>query len=347
MRAELAESIVEAAIFKAVGEPLAIETIPDPVPGEGEVVIRVERCGVCGTDLHSTSGHGFTLEAGSQLGHEYAGEVVALGKGVERLKLGDRIAALPVVGCGHCEYCRTGIDLLCQNWRDYGGGLAQFARVSERGATKLPSTVSLADGALVEPMAVGCRAVRLADPAPETRALIVGPGPIGLSVLFWLRRRGVRNIAVLASSDRRRGLAEQFGAEHFIVESDNAPQEVTAALGGPPDLVVEAAGVPGVIARSIELVRPQGSIIALGFCMVPDTLVPGVALLKDVNIRFSTIYTREDFAACVDALDEDAERARAMVTDTASLHEAPAAFEAFRAGAGAGKLLIDPWGSPP
>src|SRR3546814_10361021 len=124
------EREMKAALFKAVGEPLAIEDVPDPEPGEGEAVIRVARCGVCGTDLHSTSGHGYTLPAGAQLGHEYAGEVVAVGRGVRRLKVGDRVAALPVVGCGECEACRTGIDVLCSRWRGYGGGLADYARIT-------------------------------------------------------------------------------------------------------------------------------------------------------------------------------------------------------------------------
>src|SRR3546814_10509122 len=163
---------MKASLFKAGGEPLAIEDVPAPEPGEGEAVIRVARCGVCGTDLHSTSGHGYTLPAGAQLGHEYAGEVVAVGRGVRRLKVGDRVAALPVVGCGECEACRTGIDVLCSRWRGYGGGLADYARISERGATLLPQTRSLADGALVEPPAVGRRGVRPADPA-------IGRGPGG------------------------------------------------------------------------------------------------------------------------------------------------------------------------
>lgn len=335
---------MKAALFKAVGEPLAIEDLPDPEPGEGEAVIRVARCGVCGTDLHSTSGHGYTLPAGAQLGHEYAGEVVAVGRGVERLKVGDRVAALPVVGCGACDACRTGIDVLCSRWTGFGGGLADYARISERGATILPTTMSLADGALVEPFAVGRRAVRLADPKADDRVLIIGPGPIGLAVLFWLHRAGVRSVVLLASSDRRRALAEAMGAEQFILEGDTAPQDIAAALGGKPDIVFECAGVPGMIARAIALVRPQGRIVSLGFCMVPDQFVPGMALMKDVNLRFSLIYTRDDYAECAAALDADGDRARAMVTETVALADAPAAFERLRAGTGGGgKLLIDPW----
>ena len=152
---------MKAAILEAVEQPLAVVDLPMPEPGEGEVIIKVGRCGVCGTDLHATSGHGYTPEPRSQLGHEYAGEVVEVGRGVVRLKVGDRIAGLPVVGCGNCRNCKTGIDFFCKSWKGYGSALAEYATVSAQGALKLPGTVSLADGALIEPLAVGCRAVRL------------------------------------------------------------------------------------------------------------------------------------------------------------------------------------------
>ena len=182
---------MKAAIFDRPGALLAISEIPEPVPGEGEVIVKVSRCGVCGTDLHGTSGHGYTYPSGTIMGQEFAGEVVGLGAGVETLKVGDHVAALPVVGCGQCEACKTGVDVLCANYRAYAEGMAQYARVSARGATILPQTVSLADGALVEPLAVGLRGVRLAAPKPETRVLVIGPGPIGLACSFWLRRAGV------------------------------------------------------------------------------------------------------------------------------------------------------------
>jgi len=335
---------MRALLFKAVGQPLALETVPDPEPAEGEVVVRVSRCGVCGTDLHSTSGHGMMLPPDSQLGHEYGGEVVAVGKSVERFKLGDHLSALPVVGCGHCDACKTGIDVLCSNWKGYGAGLAEYARVSERGAVKLPRTVSLEDSALVEPLAVGCRGVRLANPAKDAKVVIIGPGPIGLSVLFWLRQRGVENIVLLASSGRRKELAGKMGGDRFVIEGDGVADEIRSILGGPADIVFEAAGVPGVFSRAVELVRPQGTIIGLGFCMQPDPIVPAMALMKDLTIRWSIIYTREDYADCAAALERDADLARAMVTDTVGFAEAPTAFETFREGkGGGGKLLIDPW----
>lgn len=336
---------MRALLYKAAGEPLALETIPDPEPGEGEVVIKVARCGVCGTDVHATSGHGFPMAPDSQLGHEYGGEVVAVGKGVDRFVVGDRLAAMTVIGCGQCEGCKSGIDLLCTNqFVGYDHGLAEYARVNARGATKLPSTMSIEDSALVEPMAVGARAVRLANPDKDSKIVIIGPGPIGLSVLFWLRQRGIENVVMLASSGRRKALSVRMGGDRFVIEGDAAKDEVYAYLGGAPDIVFEAAGVPGVMARAIDLVRGQGLIIGLGFCLEPDQIVPGMAMIKDVTIRWSTTFTREDFAGSAAGIDRDPELARALITDRVGLDGASAAFEDFRKGKGSsGKLVIDPW----
>ena len=333
---------MRAAVFQGVGRPLAIEMLPDPAPGAGELVIRVRRCGVCGSDLHATAGHGYALPVGAQLGHEYAGEVVAVGAGVEGYAVGDRITALPVVGCGRCETCRGGLEHVCAERRLYTQGLAEYARVGARGAVRLPEAIDIADAALVEPLACGRRAVRLAAPAPDAPVLVMGLGPIGLSVLYWLRRAGVRRIAALATSRRRAALAETFAGPHFVQEGEHAAAEIADRLGGPPALVFECAGAPGVLARAIALVRTQGSIVALGFGMAHDPIVPGKALSKDLSLRFCIAYSRADFLDCAEALATDGGRLRAMVTRTASLDAAPEAFEAFRAGEGC-KLLIDPW----
>jgi (R,R)-butanediol dehydrogenase/meso-butanediol dehydrogenase/diacetyl reductase len=335
---------MKAAIFDTPGTPVRIDDVSDPEPGEGEVVIKVSRCGVCGTDLEMTGGHGQTLPPGSTLGHEYGGEVVAVGSGVDTLKCGDNIGAFPIVGCGSCDGCATGLDVFCPHMKTYAAGMAQYARVSAWGATKLPSTVGAPDSALIEPLAVARRAARLIDAPQGSKALILGPGPIGLAVAFWLQRSGVRDIAVVASSRRRHKLAELMGVEHFIVDGDDAPAAIHDALGGLPDVVFDAAGKPGVLGRAIELVRPQGHILSLSYCMQPDPIVPGLAMFKDVTIRFSVVYTRDDYKACADALSDDADRVRPMVTDTVTLDGFPQAFEELRDPASeVGKLLVDPW----
>lgn len=330
-------------VFKGVGSPLAIEDVADPSPAEGEAVIRVARCGVCGTDLHSTAGHGYPIPVGGGLGHEYAGEVVAVGKGVEGLRLGDHVAAMPFSGCGECATCRTGFFFFCEKRQSYAQGLAQFAVVGARACVPLPSTVSLADGALVEPLAVSRRAVRVAGVAAGQRVLVYGLGPIGLAVLFWARLAGVRNILMVGRSLRRESMARAMGAEHVMRDEEATPDVVQAVLGGAPDVVFECVGMPDILQKCVEQVRRQGLVVALGFCTTPDAIVPARAMLKDITLRFSVTYDLDDFRASADALDADGDRARAMVTQTASLAEFPAVFESLREGGNQCKVLLDPW----
>ena len=111
---------MRAAVFKGIGQPMVVESRPDPKPGPGEVVLRVGRCGICSSDLHMTSGHGYTYPAETILGHEYAGEVVDVGSGVGSLKVGDRITAMPMAGCGTCLECLRGFPLGCAAMRPPG-----------------------------------------------------------------------------------------------------------------------------------------------------------------------------------------------------------------------------------
>ncbi|HLY56994.1 MAG TPA: alcohol dehydrogenase catalytic domain-containing protein, partial [Stellaceae bacterium] len=197
---------MRAAVFKAAGEPLAIEERPDPAPAPDEVVIRIGRCGICGSDLGMTERHARTVPRGSVLGHEYAGEVVALGKEATRLKLGDRVTALPVRSCGRCAACLAGLPLHCAGGHFAFGGFAELIAASEANCIALPADLSLADGALVEPLAVGLHGVDLARPPIGARILILGAGPIGLTVAFWLHRFGHRRVAICASSTRNEAL---------------------------------------------------------------------------------------------------------------------------------------------
>ena len=336
---------MKAAIFKAPGQPLAIESVPDPVPGPGEMVIKVGRCGVCGTDLHRTEAHeGFTLPTGSMLGHEFAGEVVALGSGVEGFRTGDRITAMPFAGCGQCESCRNGLPLFCRSdFRPMIGGFAEYARVGFRESVKLPDALSLADGALVEPLAVGLRAVRLAGIGPGARVLVIGAGPIGLATIYWAAQAGAAWVIVQAASTRRRQLVEALGGTELVAAGETTREELLQRLGGEADVVFEAAGMPGLIEKAVDFVRPCGKVVVMGLCMSADTFMPAVALRKGLQMIFSTAYDIAAFRGVVDALDAGQVEARAMVTDTVSMADFPQAFEALRRPAGQVKLMLDPW----
>jgi (R,R)-butanediol dehydrogenase/meso-butanediol dehydrogenase/diacetyl reductase len=334
---------MRAALFKGAGQPLSVEDLPEPEPGTGEAVIKVGRCGICGSDIHMTSGHGADYPAGTVLGHEFAGEVVAIGKNVSRVKMGDRITAMPAAGCGQCGPCLAGYPLGCANMTGMIGGFGEYMRVSEAGALKLPDTLTLADGALVEPLAVGLGGVRLAAMQPGARVLVLGAGSVGLAAIYWARHLGAGRVVAASPSDRRAGLAIQMGADGFEALGEGEGERVNAALGGMPDIVLECAGAVGVLQKSIELVRSGGTIVSLGFCTQPDAILPSFATWKQVTIKFSFAYAMRDFVHCLDLLNRGHVEPRLMVSQTIGLDALPGMFEAIRGGAAQTKVHVDPW----
>lgn len=184
---------MRAAVFRGAGQPLSIEELPQPTPHEGEVILKVGACGICGTDIHMTSGHGaIQVQPGHILGHEFAGEVVALGPGCRSLKVGDRVTSMPTVGCGRCAACLNGEPKWCAQRRSMQGGYAQYLATGEASCTKLPIGLSMEDGALVEPLAVGIHGVDAAHLSVGARVLVIGAGPVGLATVFWARAHGGR-----------------------------------------------------------------------------------------------------------------------------------------------------------
>lgn len=337
---------MRAAVFKAVGQPLAIEQRPDPTPSTGEVIIKVCRCGICGTDLAMSDGSGQTFEAESIIGHEYAGEVVAVGPGVDKLKVGDPVAAMPFTGCGHCVTCLAGRPNFCAQFRGMPGAFAEYTTTAERVAIKLPKTLSLADGALVEPLAVSLHGVALAGMKPGDKVLVIGAGPIGLGAVFWARQLGAGAVAVTAASRQRESLAMQMGASAFVLPErpEELPQAAMAALGGMPDVVIEAVGKPDMIARAVNCVRPAGTVMVLGFCARPDSFIPAIAVWKEVRLLFGMTYSLDEFEHVARVLDRGVVEPRQMVTDTITLGALPETLESMRQRTHQCKVLVDPWG---
>lgn len=237
---------MKAAVFHGVKKPLTVEDIPEPEPaGPHDVVVRVARCGICGSDLHISEDPIFGVPAGVVLGHEYSGEVVATGPEVKAVKTGDLVSVNPLSSCGECAACLAGDFALCGSMIVGGGGYGQYSLVREHQCVRLPERVSVEDGALVEPMAVGLRAVNLARMHSGARVMILGAGPIGLAVIFWAHRMGAGKIAVTASSSRREGLAMEMGASTFVTPGENPVEDVNKVLGGPPEIVFECVGKVG------------------------------------------------------------------------------------------------------
>jgi threonine dehydrogenase-like Zn-dependent dehydrogenase len=332
---------MKAAVFKGMGQPLSIETVPDPNPGPTEMVIKVARCGVCGTDISMSAGHG-DVQPGQILGHEIAGEVVAIGSRVENFKVGDLVAPMSFVPCGACPDCLKGEPMWCVGWLGGGGGFAQYGKGGHLASVKLPENLAVKHGALIEPVAVGLHAVRMAAMKPNARILVIGAGPIALATIFWARRLGAGPIAVTAASNRRASLAMKMGASTFLNPGGSMATDAADALGGPPELVFEAVGKEGILGQALNCVAQRGSVVALGFCMVPDTgMVPAVGLFKEVRIQFSMVYDMRDYGLTAEVLAESP--LTAMVTDTVGFDQFPTTFESLRGPTTQAKVMLDPW----
>jgi threonine dehydrogenase-like Zn-dependent dehydrogenase len=338
---------MRAAVVAPPGQPFAIEERPDPTPGDDEVVVKVGRCGICGTDLHWTSGHsgnGLLNPPGSIIGHEWAGEVVARGRNVTRTKVGDIIAGMCGVGCGKCSYCLSGEPFMCDGLQLYVGGFGQYMLSHNQAAVVLPRTLSLADGAMVEPLAVGLHGFNMSGMKTGDRVLVLGGGAVALCSIYWARRFGAGRIVAASRSPRRAELAMAMGADEYVVTGEDDVARVNAALGSPPDVIFEGVGVKGMLAKSIAHIRRKGTVVSLGFCTVDDPIVPGLAAIKQVNLRFPVAYTLAEFEQAARVLDKDAvPYPTEMVTETVGLDAFPAKIEELRGANNQTKVHLDPW----
>ncbi|MEP6867727.1 MAG: alcohol dehydrogenase catalytic domain-containing protein [Novosphingobium sp.] len=334
---------MKAARFIGLHRPLVVEALPDPEPGAGEIVVQVGRCGICGSDLHMSEEAAFGATPGDVFGHEFAGEVVALGRGTAGVALGDLVAVSPLKSCGQCEACRKGEVQWCAGFGLQGGGYAEFALTRPNQCIRLPAGTGLNDGALVEPLAVALHGVKLSAMRRGDKVLVIGAGPIGLSVAFWAKRFGAAHVTVQALAEWQRGLALAMGADAFVAEAADPVGAAALAMGGVmPDVVFECAGVPGLIEQAVKQVRNRGTILLLGLCTQPDSINTFAMLSKEVRLVTSAFFTRQDFEASVDVLESGVVEPRLMITGTVSLGELPDMFEALKARTHQCKVLVAP-----
>jgi (R,R)-butanediol dehydrogenase/meso-butanediol dehydrogenase/diacetyl reductase len=333
---------MKAAVFHGIGHKLCIETLPDPEPGPGEVVVKVGRCGICGSDLHMTEDPMFGVPSGAVLGHEFAGEVAAVGKGVSGLKIGDRVSVPPVKGCGHCASCLAGEPAWCLEMALIGGGYGQYALALERQIVRLPSSASIADGALVEPLAVALHGVMKSGIAPGDKVVILGAGPIGLATAFWVRRMGAGQVVITDLERFQEERAMTMGATAFVSGPEDHVAQADRILGSKADIVFECVGVPGMIAQAVEHVRVHGTILVQGLCTRPDSFIPFKALSKETRIQFAAFFKTQEYEASLDALSAGAVEPRALITDTITLDQLPDTFEALRKRTHQCKVLVAP-----
>ena len=321
---------MKAAIYPGHGKPITIQTLADPEPGPGDIVLRVHRCGICGTDLSMTKGEMFDFGPG-QFGHEYAGEIVAIGKGVEHFAVSEKICVIPSLACGACSACDHGNNVLCKNVEGRASvGFSEYARIPESVAVKLPNTLSFADGALIEPLAVSLYGVRQSTLKPGDDVLVLGGGTVALFAIYWARRMGARRIVALSRDKRRAEFAKMMGADAFIESSDDDARAVSEALGRAPDMIYECVGAPGMLAKAVAHCGPFGKIMSLGFCTAPDPILPALCAMKCITLQFAVGYGMNEFLYIADQMDKGHVDPKTIVTNQISLEAMPAMFDRLR-----------------
>lgn len=332
---------MKAAIFHAPGL-ISIDEVAMPRPGPDHVVVKVCRCGICGSDVSMTGDVPVGFAPGP-IGHEYAGEVVELGSNVTHLRVGQRVACQPAAGCGACVGCRSGNPFFCVTpLYATSGGFGEYAAVPAKGAIVLPDALSFADGAMVEPMACGLHGVRMAGLEKGASLLVLGAGSMALAVVYWARKMGAGRITVAARSTRNADKAGAMGADVFHSFSDDDPAALDAFIGRGADVVAECAGASGMIDRALGYVRPQGTIVSLGMCQRAEAILPVNAAFKEARLLFPMAYSYNEFVETVRAFDADPTAPTAMVSDVIPLDDLPATIENLRAGTRKGlKVQVD------
>lgn len=329
---------MKAAVYRGPGA-FAVEEIETPEPGPGELLARVDACGVCGTDVKKIEKG--LLPGPRVFGHEIAATVVRLGAGTTRFREGDRVVLHHHIPCGACFYCAQRIYAQCETYKrngttagfePAGGGMAEYVKaldwIVERGAIPIPDGVKPEEAAFVEPVNTCLKAVRAAGVAPGQTVLVVGQGPIGLILMQLARCAGAEVIATDAMLDRLQ-LSRQLGADHaFDVREHDVVREVRALTSGRgADRVLVAAMGQAPITQAIEAARPGGQVMVFAATSPGEIAEVDFGRLAAAEKQLLTSYS-----ASVDVQDEAARlvfsrevRVAELVSHVLPLEEAPRA----------------------
>ncbi len=322
---------------------MVLDDVPKPVPGEGEVLLKVDSCGICGTDVEFY--HAGAYNPRTILGHECAAVIEEVGPDVEGWAVGERVTVNDLFSCGECEFCDRGLETLCVNAANLGihwqGAFAEYTKVPARSLFKLPKNVSMKEGALIPTLAVGYHASERADIIPETRALIIGAGPVGLSVLVALKIAGVGEVVVSETNPVSKKAADVLGATAIIdPRTEDFSSRLEALFSGPPELVFECVGKSETILQSLETVDRGGTVVVVGNCFEEMTVNPIMWIVKEINIHASMGTTSEDFETTVQWVAERKFNPSVFLTRTITLDNLPKTMEGLTQNKGDIKIVV-------
>ena len=314
-----------------------IEEREKPVPKEGEVLVKVEYVGICGSDLHYyESGRigNFIVEPPFVLGHEPGGTVVEVGRNVKHLKAGDRVALEPGKTCGHCEFCKTGRYNLCPDVVFFAtppvdGVFQEYVAHEADLCFKLPDNVSTMEGALIEPLAVGFHAAMQGGARAGQTAVVMGAGCIGLVTMMALKAMGVTKVYTVDIMEKRLQKALELGADGVINAGQaDAVEEVRKLTDGKGcDLVIETAGTQATTVQAIRMTKKGAAIVLVGYSKSGEMTLP-MSLALDKELTFKTVFRyRHIYPMAIDAVAAGKVNLKGIVTDIFTLDEIQKAMD--------------------
>ena len=326
-----------------------ITDIEKPTSDGNKVIIDIIKTGICGSDIHNwDSGE----PKGLIMGHEFTGKVVNPGSRTD-LKINDRVTALPISPCGHCEACETGNPQYCaETWThaiglslDNPGGLTSTIAVRPDMVIKLPNNVTDEEGAMIEPTAVGLHAIHLADIKVGDKVLVVGGGIIGLVSAMFAKLEGAEFVAISETNQARgkKSVKLNVADEFFDAKDSNFLQNVFTKVPNGFDIVIDCSGNTKAVESELMTVKAGGTIVLVGVSQKPIEFASVIAVMKELTIKGSIAYTKEEFKNCISLIANKKIDVMKFVDDIMPLTETQKAYERLTNGTDeAVKILIDP-----
>ena len=336
---------------------IRVETIDEPVIKDGKVKIKVEWCGICGSDLHEYAAGPIFVPVGTPhpvshdeapivMGHEFSGTVTEVGEGVTKVQVGDPVVVEPILSCGECKACKQGKYNLCTSLGFHGlsgggGGFSEYTMVDEHMVHKMPEGLSFEQGALVEPAAVALHSVRMSKIKAGDKAAVFGTGPIGLLVIEALKAAGASEIHAVELSPERIEKALELGVTSVINPSE---EDVVAKLqeltDGGVDVAFEVTGVPAVLQQCIDSTTFEGETIIVSIWEKGAEIQPNNIVLTERNVKGIIAY-RDIFPAVMELMKQGYFGSETLVTKRISLDEVVTeGFEALMKEKNQVKILV-------
>ncbi len=348
-------STIRGAVLTA-DRQATIEERPLPAIGPTDGVVKVDYCGICGSDLHAWQAAGAVYAYGTLMGHEATGTVEEVGADVTSLKAGDRVAINGFTPCGKCVACIKGQANACVDnmLRTIGqtpklnGAFADRIWLPDIDVTavKMPDHLTSEFGAFTEPAATGVHAIRISHYKPGDTVAVLGAGPIGLLCVAALRVAGAGQIIVSQSPGPRADLALQFGANAVINPRDkevSVGEQIRKITEDGADVVIECAGAPAALQQSIDMACPGGQVILVGVNERETPIIPTTLMFTEIELKGSLAWTHKDFKIAVDFMGSGEVDLAPLLSDVIALDDIQTqGFERLKADKSLIKLMVKP-----